>query len=339
MGNICTESFKATRPKDQEDVCILFDFDGTIGNTETPAMEVAYWELAPYMPNAAAAAMEKEKLPWMQNNAGKAFEFMLEDCEKERKAAGLDPIEAVRKAKTEDAKVLSVVNEARKRFNLPPVHEAKYDSLLTQQKEETVTALGVLSTPCDGIEQVFEELKSQKIPFCICTTSGKPRVPVCVKTLGFEKYFPPHKIHSGESDFTPSRFKPAPDVYLKGARTESYKPEDCVAVEDSTSGVGSAANAKVGFIVGYVGASHIPPEKKKSHAESLLSGKKSKDGRGANVVIEDMRDITPLINFFLSMRKEGRTVPPGSVTAEVVKGIKGKYFVNTVLDKNEEKEQ
>lgn len=28
---------------------ILFDFDGTIGDTETPAMEVAFWELAPYL--------------------------------------------------------------------------------------------------------------------------------------------------------------------------------------------------------------------------------------------------------------------------------------------------
>lgn len=31
----------------------------------------------------------------------------------------------------------------------------------------------------------------------------------------------------------------------------------CVAVEDSLSGVGSAANADIGMIVGYVGASHI----------------------------------------------------------------------------------
>lgn len=30
---------------------ILFDFDGTIGDTETPAMEVAFWELAPYLPD------------------------------------------------------------------------------------------------------------------------------------------------------------------------------------------------------------------------------------------------------------------------------------------------
>lgn len=36
-----------------KDMSILFDFDGTIGDTETPAMEVAFWELAPYFPNTS----------------------------------------------------------------------------------------------------------------------------------------------------------------------------------------------------------------------------------------------------------------------------------------------
>lgn len=39
---------------DEERVAVLFDFDGTIGDTETPAMEVAYWELAPYFPSSAS---------------------------------------------------------------------------------------------------------------------------------------------------------------------------------------------------------------------------------------------------------------------------------------------
>lgn len=32
-----------------------------------------------------------------------------------------------------------------------------------------------------------------------------------------ESFFPPDKIHSGESDFEPPRFKPDPAVYLKAA--------------------------------------------------------------------------------------------------------------------------
>lgn len=50
--------------------------------------------------------------------------------------------------------------------------------------------------------------------------SGKPRVPVSVVAANLEEYFPPSKIHSGESDFDPPRFKPDPDVYLLAAESE-----------------------------------------------------------------------------------------------------------------------
>jgi beta-phosphoglucomutase-like phosphatase (HAD superfamily) len=33
------------------EIAVIFDFDGTLGDTESPAMEVAFWELAPYFPN------------------------------------------------------------------------------------------------------------------------------------------------------------------------------------------------------------------------------------------------------------------------------------------------
>lgn len=54
------------------------------------------------------------------------------------------------------------------------------------------------------------------------------------------------QVHSGESDFDPPRFKPNPSVYLKAAETEGKEPVNCIAVEDSGSGVGSASNAGVG---------------------------------------------------------------------------------------------
>lgn len=48
------EDFGANVEVDPKRVSVLFDFDGTIGDTETPAMEVAFWELAPYFPEAAS---------------------------------------------------------------------------------------------------------------------------------------------------------------------------------------------------------------------------------------------------------------------------------------------
>merc|ERR1712097_108980 len=37
-------------------VGVLFDFDGTLGDTESPAMDVAFWELAPYIPSLGGVA-------------------------------------------------------------------------------------------------------------------------------------------------------------------------------------------------------------------------------------------------------------------------------------------
>lgn len=64
----------------------------------------------------------------------------------------------------------------------------------------------------------LDELKARKIPFAIATTSPKPRVPASVHACGLDDYFPPDKIHSGESDFDPPRFKPDPSVYLRVRR-------------------------------------------------------------------------------------------------------------------------
>lgn len=54
MKKLLKEDFGANVAVDPKRVAVLFDFDGTIGDTETPAMEVAYWELAPYFPGAAS---------------------------------------------------------------------------------------------------------------------------------------------------------------------------------------------------------------------------------------------------------------------------------------------
>lgn len=54
LKKLMAEDFGANVEVDTKRVAVLFDFDGTIGDTETPAMEVAFWELAPYFPAAAS---------------------------------------------------------------------------------------------------------------------------------------------------------------------------------------------------------------------------------------------------------------------------------------------
>ncbi|KAM3567474.1 hypothetical protein VYU27_010382, partial [Nannochloropsis oceanica] len=126
-------------------------------------------------------------------------------------------------------------------------------------------------------------------------------------------------------------FKPAPDVYLKAAAAEKCDPEDCIAVEDSGSGVGSAANARMGLIIGYVGASHIPAGKKESHAKMLMAGEKSEDGRGALLVVEEFRNVAVLVNAFKAARAkgDGKGGKPGAFAfgEDVIQGLKGRVWL------------
>ncbi|CAM9624915.1 unnamed protein product [Phaeothamnion confervicola] len=292
-------------------------------------MEVAYWEIAPYLPNVAPADLEAGVTEYVRNNAGKAFEFMVEACDTDRKAAGLPDAESTRKARGEDPATLAVVDAHRNKFGLKTFTELRGPSggevptLLQQQKEETVEALSKIARPCPGVPEVLAELRSSGIAFCISTTSPKPRVPASITACGLDEYFPAQKVHSGESDFNPPRFKPDPSVYLKAsaAKAEKMAPCNCIAVEDSGSGVGSAANACIGFIVGYVGASHVPDEKAATHAEMLMSGSRSKDKRGADIVISDMRDLPKLVALFKESRAKGVKGPPAFST-ELLESLK-----------------
>jgi len=103
-------------------------------------------------------------------------------------------------------------------------------------------------------------------------------------------------------------------------------PENSVAVEDSTSGVGSAANAKMGLIVGYVGGSHIAPENEDGHAGTLMAGERSDDKRGADITIRDMRDLVPIVEHFKTAVGGGET--PVKFTKALLDGLCDKYWVD-----------
>lgn len=90
---------------------------------------------------------------------------------------------------------------------MPPPLPSGYPRPLRKQLQQRGTKQGMQAT-LDG-------LRAMGLPFAIATTSPKPRVPASVHACGLDDYFPPDKIHSGESDFDPPRFKPDPSVYHK----------------------------------------------------------------------------------------------------------------------------
>eukprot|EP00930_Biecheleria_cincta_P073019 TRINITY_DN60358_c0_g1_i1.p1 TRINITY_DN60358_c0_g1~~TRINITY_DN60358_c0_g1_i1.p1 ORF type:complete len:1024 (-),score=172.60 TRINITY_DN60358_c0_g1_i1:119-3190(-) len=298
----------ATMGVEHSPVGVLFDFDGTLANTESPAMEVAFWAIAPYLPSLAES-QGNQLFDACRNfvcvNAGRPFEHMIEACDQERLSLGLASIEETRSTRAEPASLLQAIEVQRDLLGLTPVAVMRQQgteplTLLEQQKLDTVSHLSRTARECPGVSEALGTLDNMGVPFVIATTSGKPRVPVCVDAAGLRHFFPTddEDIHSGESDFEPPRFKPAPDVYLRAAASISHAPGNCVAVEDSISGIGSAANAGIGLIVGYVGGQHIAPEMEEAHARELMSGSKSENGRGADIVITHMFDLPMLVESF-----------------------------------------
>lgn len=308
-------------------VGVLFDFDGTLGDTETPAMEVAYWELAPFFASRPVPTCTD----YVRENAGRAFEHMVEDCEKDRESNSLGSIASVIQTVTTtmEPDYLAEINLSRQKFGLPALDKAipQYDDILTMQKEETVQSLASCATAVPGCKEMLtalDDMGQDKVKYCIATTSGKPRVPVSIDAAGLRKHFTAESVHSGESDFDPPRFKPDPSVYLLAASWVGLDPSECIAVEDSASGVGSASNAGIPLIVGYVGASHIASSSKSSHADMLMAGTRADSGRGASLVLEDMRDLPAVVQAFRDAKCSGQD---NVGLEELTSGCQGKVYL------------
>ena len=166
-------------------------------------MRVAFWELAPYLPDATADNLTiAARDAYVRANAGKAFEFMVDVVEEDRAKAGMPPIEEIG-ASSEDPAVLAHVNAARE-SGLPPrghprAREGHSHPAEGRDRGCALHARRALPRrPRPSLARA--ELK---VPFSASPPpAGKPRVPVSVVACGFTDYFPPEAIHSGESDFT-----------------------------------------------------------------------------------------------------------------------------------------
>jgi HAD superfamily hydrolase (TIGR01509 family) len=58
-------------------------------------------------------------------------------------------------------------------------------------------------------------------------------VELCVDVTGMQPYFPTEVIYTRE---LVNKGKPAPDLFLYTAEKMGFQPEDCIVIEDSSSG-------------------------------------------------------------------------------------------------------
>jgi HAD superfamily hydrolase (TIGR01509 family) len=137
----------------------------------------------------------------------------------------------------------------------------------------------VLAAEVEPIPGIRPALESVGLPIAVVSNSPESRVRISLRRAGID-----HLI--GDRIFTADHVekpKPAPDVYLLAARSLMVPPARCIVVEDSAPGV-TAAKAAGMSVIGFVGASHIPP----GHDARLM-------GLGASHVLKDMRLLPQVI--------------------------------------------
>lgn len=97
-----------------------------------------------------------------------------------------------------------------------------------------------------GLEEVLDYLKVEKIPTTIATASPKVNLDFYYDYLDLGRWFDYEKIVYFNGEFPG---KPAPDMFLIAAEKINMKPENCLVIEDSYSGLQAAHNAKIGTII------------------------------------------------------------------------------------------
>lgn len=113
-----------------------------------------------------------------------------------------------------------------------PIVHAKRIELMNAYVE----ANGVEAKP--GIYELLDYLQAQNIPYAVTTASPPDRIQAHLGRLGLLDRFPHictvSQVACG---------KPEPDIYLLGAKTIGLPPENCLALEDSYTGMLSAHRA------------------------------------------------------------------------------------------------
>eukprot|EP00622_Pseudochattonella_farcimen_P004907 FR740424.1.p1 GENE.FR740424.1~~FR740424.1.p1 ORF type:complete len:215 (+),score=11.00 FR740424.1:62-646(+) len=180
-----------------------------------------------------------------------------------------------------------------------------------------------------GSSQCTEEENLIKI--AIATSSGKMRIPASVDATGLRSFFPPEAVHAGDTDYDPPLFVADPSSYHRAADWCKVDPRRCIAVEDSATGIGSAVDADIALVVGYVGGSHIDALEKDERARSLMAGKWSNSGRGAAVVLEQMEDLPRVVKAFIEESRSDPLRPVvwehPRVTSKLTEKCNGKTWV------------
>lgn len=107
------------------------------------------------------------------------------------------------------------------------------DTFETEYRTESFKQFNESMKPIKGIKEVIENLT---IPFCVASSGPKDKIRLNLELTELMPYFE-NKIFSC---YAINKWKPDPAVFLWAAETMGFKPNECLVIEDSLSGVKAA---------------------------------------------------------------------------------------------------
>lgn len=90
-----------------------------------------------------------------------------------------------------------------------------------------------------GVRELLETLNEEGLPMAVASSSPRSWVEMAVGHFSLSSSF---KLCLGSEDVN-SKAKPAPDIYQLACKRLGFKPEECLAFEDSDKGIASAKAA------------------------------------------------------------------------------------------------
>lgn len=130
----------------------------------------------------------------------------------------------------------------KEEFDLPEEID-HYIKQWAEIRKELIQKEGIRAMP--GSIELIRRIKLEGIPIAVASSSNIADIEADLQALGIDDVF--DAIISGEHC---QKGKPDPEIFLRAAKALGVKAENCVVIEDSTSGV-KAAKAAGMKCIGY----------------------------------------------------------------------------------------
>jgi len=159
---------------------------------------------------------------------------------------------------------------------------AELQRYANMEDDRVIAKLKQKLTSCDGVNDVLVKLvRAQEFHLAVVSGSALRRIRISLKKAGQSEFFDSENVFSASCSLATPVSKPDPAIYVHAVRALGRVPQECVAVEDSRSGVLAAHKAGI-LVVGYTGCYKAGNEREEM-GKLLLSA-------GCVAVIEHWRD-------------------------------------------------